>query len=159
MIHLVFDLDNTIIIHNNNINYDKITENKKLTEIFKNIKYPIYIYTNGTFNHAKKVLINMNILQYFDKIYSRDTLPYMKPDIKSFQIVNNDILNRYNDNNNIIYFFDDLLENHKTSYSLNWKNYYINTNYQTNYFIINSYNNITDCLIDLNNNTINIINE
>ena len=93
MIHYIFDLDDTLIIHNKNmnINYNLISEDNLLTQLLNKCRGPRYIYTNGTGGHALAVLDKMNIKDKFDKIYSRDTIPYMKPDERSFNDVQNDI--------------------------------------------------------------------
>ena len=65
----------------------------------------------------------MNIIKYFFKVYSRDNIPYMKPDYRSFNAVNNDINNYYKDSINEIYFFDDLLENCKQAKNHGWKTF------------------------------------
>ncbi len=158
MIHYIFDLDDTIIIHNNKpIHYKNITENIKLTQLLSNLNGPSYIYTNGTGNHALVVLDKMNITYIFDKIYSRDTIPFMKPLINSFNIVHNDIFKRYKTDNNIFYFFDDLLNNLETASMFGWKTFWIHPdhNKHPNYsFVTMSFKNITECLTYLETNQI-----
>jgi FMN phosphatase YigB (HAD superfamily) len=150
MIHYIFDLDDTIIIHKNKpIHYKTITENNKLTELLSNLDGPCYIYTNGTGGHAINVLKKMNLIYLFDKIYSRDTIPSMKPSMNSFKIVQNNIQNRYNTNKDTFYFFDDLLENLQTANQLGWITYWINPNYEDGIhysFVTMSFPTITDCL-------------
>jgi len=149
MIHYIFDLDDTLILHNNKpINYDLINDNSILKKQISTLNSPCYIYTNGTGGHAITILENMNLISIFDKIYSRDTMPYMKPDIKSFNDVQDDISYRYSDKK-IFYFFDDLLDNLKTASELGWITFWINPNYVEgiNYSFINgSFPTITDCL-------------
>ena len=73
MIHYIFDLDDTIIIHENKpIHYDLINENTILKNLISNLNEPCYIYTNGTGNHALTILKNMKLLSHFDKIYSKN---------------------------------------------------------------------------------------
>tara|TARA_Y100001958_G_C20924646_1_gene337516 strand:- start:156 stop:632 length:477 start_codon:yes stop_codon:yes gene_type:complete len=151
MIHYVFDLDDTIIMHNNirHINYDLISEDHSLTQLLDNCKGPRYIYTNGTGGHALTVLNKMNIKHYFDKIYSRDTIPFMKPDERSINDVHNDILYRYQSKEDIIFFFDDRLENLKIAKEKGWLTFWIHPNagmgnqYK---FVTMSFLTIKDCL-------------
>jgi FMN phosphatase YigB (HAD superfamily) len=136
MIHYVFDLDDTLIVHQRNvkINYDTIQEDSGLKALLDNCKGECYIYTNGTFGHAHTVLKKMNIINNFFKVYSRDTLPYMKPDPLSFVSVQNDIQNNYQ-NTKVIYFFDDLLENLKVAKNRGWITFWIHpdSNHSNNY--------------------------
>ena len=153
MIHYIFDLDDTLIIHQKGvpINYDMIIEDNLLKKLLDNCNAECYIYTNGTFNHAFDIIKSMNIINTFFKIYSRDTLSYMKPDMRSFNSVQNDIQIIY-PKENIIYFFDDLLENCETAKSLGWTTFWINPNYLYKHhydFVDYAFKNIKDALIYL----------
>lgn len=157
MINYIFDLDDTIIIHNKfrPLNYNSITEDIELSNILKRCddKGNCFIYTNGTGSHAIEVIKKMNIYKFFDKIYSRDTITLMKPNIKSFISVNNDIINRYpNTKTNL--FFDDLLDNLYTAYNLGWITIWININNDNSkYEFVNySFKNLKEALIYLENN-------
>ena len=93
----------------------------------------------------------MNIINIFEKIYSRDTIPSMKPYINSFMSVDRDIGNLY-PGSKVVFFFDDLLENLKTAHQLGWKTFWINPNHKEGYkysFVDLSFSNIKDCLIYL----------
>ena len=87
MIYFIFDLDDTIIIHppNHDEMYD-INPDTYLINLFNKLKYKSYIFTNGTNGHAELIIDKMK-LSNFKKIFARDTIPYMKPNIKSFQFV------------------------------------------------------------------------
>ena len=129
MIHHVFDLDDTLIIHNNIfVNYDKISENNELTYLLNKCNGPCYIYTNGTGSHALSVIKKMNIYDKFEKIYSRDTIPYMKPYRESYNDVQIDLSYRYPEIKNI-FFYDDRLENLKTAHEMGWITFWIHPNY------------------------------
>ena len=149
MIHYIFDLDDTLIIHNNtHINYNLISEDHLLTQLLHKCRGPRYIYTNGTGDHALAVLDQMNIKHHFDKIYSRDTIPYMKPDERSFNDVQNDISYRY-PISKTIFFFDDRLENLKAAFQMGWFTFWIHPNYLlgNQYDIVTmSFSTIKDCL-------------
>ena len=100
----IFDLDDTIIYHPFGIvNYNKMKIDKNLS----------------------KILNNMELSNTFNKIYARDTIPYMKPYIESFKFVEQDIKKYYNDRNKY-YFFDDLLDNLKTAKSRGWITIWVN---------------------------------
>lgn len=149
MIHYIFDLDDTLIIHKNNIiNYHMIKEDNQLTQLLEKCKDPCYIYTNGTGSHALTVLDKMNIKDKFDKIYSRDTIPYMKPDERSVNDIHNDI--SYRDPEvKFIFFFDDRLENLKMASKLGWVTIWIHPNYliYKQYIYVNlAFPNIKDAL-------------
>ena len=152
MIHYVFDLDDTLIIHKTKLmNYHMIQEDHSLKYQLSKCKGPCYIYTNGTGNHALTVLDKMKISNNFEKVYSRDTIPYMKPDYRSFNDVNNDISNRYPGPKSV-FFFDDLLENLETASGLGWLTFWIDPNYShgKEYHYVNmSFPNIKECLLYL----------
>ena len=149
MIHYIFDLDDTLIIHKNtHINYNLISEDHLLTQLLHKCRGPRYIYTNGTGNHALAVLDQMNIKHHFDKIYSRDTIPYMKPDNRSFNDVQNDISYRY-PISKTIFFFDDRLENLKAAFQMGWFTFWIHPNHSLGNqydFVTMSFSTIKDCL-------------
>ena len=119
MINLIFDIDDTLIIHpkGGSLDYNNISINHRLNYLLDFFKYPKFIYTNATYGHADIVLNNLNNKNKFKKIFARDTIPYTKPDIQSFIYVNN-IINNNNDKINI--FFDDMLNNLYTAKRLNW---------------------------------------
>lgn len=125
----VFDIDDTIVLHTREFN-DYYTQNsnttlKNLLSDFKNTKY--YVYTNGTFSHGKAIIDNLNL--NVEMIFARDMIPFMKPDNRSFKIVNRiirkDIWN-INKSINRIIFFDDLKENLETAKKFGWTTVLIN---------------------------------
>ena len=159
MIHYVFDLDDTLIIHQKGIrlNYNDISVDDTLKKLLWNCRGECYIYTNGTFGHAHAVIRKMDIKNYFFKIYSRDTLPFMKPDMRSFHSVQNDIQKIYPEEN-IIYFFDDLLENCREAKNQGWTTFWIHPDYlyKPKYdFVDYAFKNIKDALIYLEKQNIN----
>ena len=159
MIHYVFDLDDTLIIHQKDVrlNYNDISVDNTLKNLLDDCNAECYIYTNGTFGHAHAVIRKMNIKKYFFKVYSRDTLPYMKPDMRSFHSVNDDI-NSFYPGENIIYFFDDLLDNCKTAKDQGWTTFWINPDFLSSHqyeYIDYAFKNIKDALIYLEKQNIN----
>jgi FMN phosphatase YigB (HAD superfamily) len=137
MINLIFDIDDTLIIHpkGGSLDYNKIIVNQKFNYLLDFFKYPKFIYTNATYGHADIVLKNLNNKNKFQKIFARDTIPYTKPNIKSFVYVNN-IIN--NNNKNI--FFDDMLDNLYTAKILNWTTIWISPKaYEFQYNFVDYY--------------------
>ena len=122
MIYYIFDLDDTIIIHPpDNRDMYNINPDPCLQKLFDNLYYKSYIFTNGTIEHAHEILDKLKLYS-FKKIFARDTIPFMKPNIKSFQFVQTNILNSdyNNDKSNTFIFFDDLLENLRMAKQLGW---------------------------------------
>ena len=125
----IFDLDDTIIYYPFGIvDYKNIRIDENLSRILNNLNSPKYIYSNGTYGHVKEILYKMNLTGMFDKIYARDTIPFMKPYMESFKFVEQDIRKYYNDRNKY-YFFDDRLENLQTAKSRGWNTIWININF------------------------------
>ena len=155
MIHYVFDLDDTLIIHKKGvrINYDMIQTDLELKKLLSKCKGPCYIYTNGTGGHALDVIEKMNIKDQFEKIYSRDTIPYMKPLYESFSRVHLDLSER-DPLPKVVFFFDDLLENLETAKQLGWITFWIHPDAikgKYYHYINNSFTDIKKCLQYLEN--------
>tara|TARA_Y100001936_G_C15960613_1_gene605373 strand:- start:560 stop:1027 length:468 start_codon:yes stop_codon:yes gene_type:complete len=153
MIHYIFDLDDTLIMHNNGIpiEYEMIQSDTKLNFLLSKCNGECYIYTNGTGGHALECIERMNIKGNFTKIYSRDTIPFMKPDFRSFKSVHNDI---YRNTHDTFFLFDDQLINLKIAASLGWITFWIHPEYlkAKDYpFIKMAFPNIYDCLAYLEN--------
>ena len=123
MIILLFDLDQTIYNTRPKMNYDDVKYDKLLHELIKS-DHPSFILTNATYDHADIVLKNLKISEEFQKIYSRDTMMFMKPHKHCYTMVQNDI-ERENPIDYFIswhdyYFFDDLLENLEEAKKNGW---------------------------------------
>jgi len=142
----IFDIDNTLILHTSkNTDFYHKSESKISTLISSTNVDSIYIYTNGTYGHGKKVCESLNISKT-KKIFGRDTLPSMKPHIQSYNFVNNQIIND-NGRNNEIYFFDDIVENLLTAERIGWKTVWISPNFmQKQRFIDYAFPNIYEAL-------------
>lgn len=150
----IFDLDDTIIMHNIFkglfLDYDKIQYNHKIDQFLSSLNGPKYIYTNGTYGHADTVLSKMKICHHFKMIYARDTLDSMKPNKDSFLQVYDDVLYQENitkDDSHNIYFYDDLLSNLNTAYHIGWNTIWINPDYFNGnqyYFVDQSYHLLED---------------
>lgn len=127
----LFDMDDTIYMHDRPLVYDNIEEDRHLSALLYYCPYPKYIYTNATFGHADVILQKMKLSNRFKKIYSRDNIPSMKPDINSAIALEKDILREYYENNEYV-FFDDLLENLKTAKERKWTTVWISPLYNQN---------------------------
>jgi len=70
-----------------NIEYHLILfRDEKLINILSKIPYKKYIFTNGSKNHALSVLSHLEILDFFEKIYSIEDLDFHpKPSDESFE--------------------------------------------------------------------------
>tara|TARA_B110000495_G_C22607828_1_gene363004 strand:- start:127 stop:609 length:483 start_codon:yes stop_codon:yes gene_type:complete len=155
MIHYVFDLDDTLIIHQKDkpIIYSNIYPDYELINHLNKLGGPCYIYTNGTGGHALDVIERMNIKNIFEKIYSRDTIPYMKPNYKSFTAVHDDLSLRDSDVK-VVFFFDDMLVNLEAANREGWTTFWIHPDaIQGKYYpyVNQSFTDINKCLQYLEN--------
>jgi FMN phosphatase YigB (HAD superfamily) len=131
MKHFLFDMDDTLYKHpKDKRKMYHINKSEKLIQLLNNCKYNKYIYTNATYSHANLILNKLGVDDSFEKIYSRDNIPEMKPSNKSALDIEKDISKKYN--NNEFYFFDDLLENLKMGKNRNWITIWIHPLYQYN---------------------------
>ena len=139
----IFDLDDTIIYYPFGIvDYRNIRVDENLSIILNNLNHPKIIYSNGTHGHVREVLNSMNLSNTFNKIYARDTIPYMKPYIDSFKFVEQDIKEYYKDKNKY-YFFDDRLENLQTAKSRGWETIWVHDDFMNcPYYVDYSFPNI-----------------
>jgi FMN phosphatase YigB (HAD superfamily) len=118
----IFDLDDTIVIHENNtVNYDKMNPDETLHNLIKKLDTKeLYIYTNGTYDHAELCLKKIKLFNIF-QIFARDTIPSMKPYISSYYHVQKRILKeKYYNNDNKMIFFDDNYENLRSAKKMGW---------------------------------------
>jgi len=156
MIIYIFDLDDCLIKHrfNKEINYNNIKKNEILNDLLNHCKcHEKYIFTNGTKDHANLILNNMNIINNFNNIFSRnDMKPFMKPNIESYLYVLNNINRSSNFNNHHnYYFFDDQLENLRISKNFNWVTIWIHYNFLNKpEYVDYSFPNIYQALLCLN---------
>lgn len=148
----IFDIDDTLIIHDNNIslNYDNIKIDHELIELIKNINHPKFVLTNAIYEHGNIVLNKLNIVNDIQKIYSRDTIPFMKPYPKCYKEVMKNIIKELNYTLPKEYiFFDDLLENLYGAKQKKWITIWIHPKYNeyTTYkFVDHAYPTIKDAL-------------
>ena len=122
----VMDVDDTIILHTKEINdIYNMNNDTELKKMIESLNYSgFYLYTNGTYGHGYGVAANLQLNDILNNIYARDTIPYMKPFLKSFNYVNDQITDYKRNDYNII-FFDDLIDNLMTAKRLGWTTVWI----------------------------------
>lgn len=155
---LVIDIDDTLYVHDNIINqlvtdYNNIIPDYELYRLLKNINLPKYILTNATYNHANIILNKTKVINQFEKIYSRDNIPEMKPSPICYRTVEDDINSGLLTVNNGFIFFDDLLDNLHGAKKNNWITIWISPNYKeaNNYkFVDKAFPTFKDALKKLN---------
>ena len=135
MIFLVIDIDQTLYNTNVNMDYEKIQYDEELYQLL-NTEYPKFILSNATFGHADIIVNKLKLSPLIKKIYSRDTVMFMKPHKHSYTMVENDIYEMYADQssasifgNDSYYFFDDLLENLEAAKKVGWNTIWIHPDY------------------------------
>ena len=153
MIHFVFDLDDTLLFHQGDINYRYICEDKELSYYLSTLRYPKYVLTNGTKEHAAVLLDSMKITDQFKCVYAREDMdPYMKPHPLCYQKIVKEIVTDKG-SKNIILFFDDLLSNLQEAYNHNWITIWIHpdSHLSSKYeFVDYAFPNIVTALIHFN---------
>ena len=135
MLHFVFDLDDTLVVHYGTINYQWVYPDKELTDLLTQCSQRgrCHLYTNGTFSHADALLDRMKLKTFFEdevgdnkRIYARE-FHGLKPNRSSFTKVEGRIHQGDNDGNRRIIFFDDLNENLQAAKVLfGWTSVWIN---------------------------------
>ena len=119
MIHFVFDLDDTLVLHRGDIHYQWVYPDRELTNLLTQCskKGRCHLYTNGTIVHAMILLERLKIQHFFEeekgdneRIYARE-FHGLKPSTQSFTTVEARIYGRDADDRRHIVFFDDLSEN------------------------------------------------
>ena len=129
----IFDVDDTLILHNQETNdYYNTYNDGELSKLVKTINVDhIYIYTNGTYSHGYGIVKNLllNNIIPVNNIFGRDNNKYMKPDIRSYNNINEIINNRISNKTKEIYFFDDLIENLVTAKQIGWKTIWISPDF------------------------------
>ena len=149
----IYDVDDTLIIHSpENTNYYEKTKDTDLQNLIKNtISDKNYIYTNGTYGHGQKVKSALLLDKEISKVFSRtETLPYIKPNMISFLSVQRRIIMDCRTDENIYFFFDDMVNNHKTAKDLGWITIWVSPNFidkEKYSFIDYAYPNIFEALL------------
>ena len=153
----VFDIDDTIYVHKKDIqelNYHTIRPDYQLKSQLQRITHPKYVLTNATFDHANVIVNKMGIDDEFEKIYSRDNIPEMKPSPYCYRSVSIDISNSLlGQTVNEYIFFDDLLCNLEGAKKQGWKTVWISPDYLQSYkysFINKAFPTLKDALNKLN---------
>ena len=151
---LIFYLDDTLLMSHTYKKYTDIVPNDHLNYVLDKLDNPKYIYTNGTYGHGEDGLKHMECSNSFKHIYARDTIPFMKPEFKSYNHVNNSIYFDHDDVGSRI-FFDDLPNNLYTAHNIGWETVWIHpeaSNDHKPYYIDHAYKNVIDALYTINLN-------
>ena len=124
----VFDLDDTLIIHESSkVKYHMMKHDLLLDNLLRyshtNKKY---IYTNGTLDHALVCIKNLEMNHHFNRLFTRTDLRFMKPYKESFEEVEYKIKVDCVDKEINIVFFDDQLINLEIAKTLDWTTIWIN---------------------------------
>ena len=91
-----------------NINIDNIEPNFKLNNALKKLKGTKYVYTNGSKNHAIRVLKKLNIFEHFNDIFDIEAANFIpKPKIESLR----KLINNYKIEPIKTAFFEDISRN------------------------------------------------
>ena len=151
---LVFDIDDTIYVHKSRtMNYDTIRPDYQLKSLLQRANYPKFVLTNATYGHANVIINKLGIEDQFNKIYSRDNIPEMKPSPYCYDAVENDISQSLTLQHNEYIFFDDLLVNLEFAKSQGWSTIWISPNYKNTYkypYVDKGFSSLKDALEKLN---------
>ena len=91
-----------------NIDISSIKPDFNLKNEIKNLNGIKYIYTNGSKAHAERLLIKLDILEYFENIYDIELANFLpKPSLQSL----NNFLEYYKINPKNAAFFEDIARN------------------------------------------------
>ena len=131
MIHFVFDLDDTLMLHRGNINYNWIYEDKELTYHLDQCQGKKYLFTNGNAYHASEILERLKLRDKFERVFTREDYGY-KPDIRVFQKVDQEI--RGKDKSQRVIFFDDMSDNLRSAKSIGWYTCWIHPYFESRIF-------------------------
>ena len=156
---LVIDVDDTLFVHKTLgsyivTNYNNIRPDYQLKSQLQRITYPKFILTNATFDHANLILNKLNIVDEFEKIYSRDNIPEMKPSLHCYRSVTRDIMmTSLGQSINQFIFFDDLVSNLEGAQKVGWRTIWISPDYSNAYkypYIDKAFPTLKDALEKLN---------
>jgi len=151
---LVFDIDDTIYVHKSEqMNYSSIRPDYQLKSQLQRLRYPKFVLTNATYDHANVIINKLGIEDEFEKVYSRDNIPQMKPSPYCYDSVENDILHTLALSDNEFIFFDDLLVNLEVAKSRGWSTIWISPKYINSYkypYVDKGFSTLKDALDKLN---------
>ena len=152
MIVLIFDLDDTILMSNTYSKYTDIIPDEYLKYLLNDTKCKKFIYTNGTYGHGEKSIEALDLENVFQDIYARDMLPYMKPDYRSYNEVQNILYYKHScSKNDMFIFFDDMLQNLAMAKQMGWITLWIHPKGDTSYYFIDyTFKDIHNALIFIN---------
>lgn len=123
----IFDLDLTLYSNFDFPDYKSIKRNKLLNSLLSELNGDKYIFSNGNLEHCWEVVCKMKLRSTFpkNKIISVDDYEDSpKPNKKAFHFIINKLgldINKHN-----IFYFEDNIDNLKSSKSFNWTTILIN---------------------------------
>ena len=121
----IFDIDLTLYSKKDFIDntddetfYNSMKQKNKLRELLLAIPYKKYILTNGSFEHAYKILEKLNLENIFEEMVNGYNLQVYKP----MPYIYHEAQYEFEiDDKDKVYYFEDLKENLKISKELyNW---------------------------------------
>jgi putative hydrolase of the HAD superfamily len=119
MLFWIFDLDNTLyqLKDNYSFNYNFIKKDYHLRYLLEKLPCKKDIFTNANHSHTNNTLKLLGLENIFGKIYSRDNIRALKPDILAFTTLTK--LNNIKSSDKVV-FFEDTIENLITAKSFGW---------------------------------------
>jgi len=133
MKHYIFDLDDTLLLHRNDIHYEWIREDPELLHHLSLCPYPKHIFSNGNKKHVSGILTKMKLDDYFTIVVSRENFGY-KPSLHAMNQMNQAVTrydyakqtqNLHESPTPEIWFFDDRRENLEAGKIFGWKTVWI----------------------------------
>ena len=159
MRHYIFDVDDTLLLHRNDIHYEWLREDTELSHYLSQCPYPKHIFSNGNKKHVSTVLDSMEIRKFCSLIVTRENFGY-KPQLQVMERMNHAVQlydqSRYNSPTQPdIWFFDDRKENLEAAKIFGWTTIWIHAQaetYRDDAFIDHGFQTIKQALQELNKN-------
>jgi len=121
MLHLVFDLDQTLY-QQEPFSYNTLKQNPYLNFLLEMLTYNKLIFTNATIPHAVLCLDIIGISKHFTTTVGRDTIKDLKPFKSAYEKF---ILFNKIPPSDHVFFFEDMLENLQMAKTFGWITFYI----------------------------------
>jgi FMN phosphatase YigB (HAD superfamily) len=156
MKHYIFDVDDTLLLHRNDIHYEWLREDPELSYHLSQCPYAKHIFSNGNNKHVSTVLDTMNISQFCSLIVSRDNFG-LKPKLETMSRMNQAV-HRYDaatspsQETPEIWFFDDRKENLEAGKIFGWTTVWIHTHathYKSDHIVDYGFQDIKQALREL----------
>jgi len=116
MVKFIFDLDYTLYschdcieTDNSEVFYNSFKQKNFMNHLLNQLDYDKFIFTNGSYSHAKLVLDKLNNKELFKSIVSTDMVfDKLKPDKMMYEAAIEEFNIKRNEE---VYFFEDAIEN------------------------------------------------